>query len=585
MSVIRLEETLVNRIAAGEVVERPASVVRELVDNAIDAGASSITIVVEDGGRRFIRVADDGAGMDERDLALAVERHCTSKLKSLERITTLGFRGEALPSIGSVARLSITTRRADAAHGWRIVVDGGRTEPPAPSPASRGTVVEVRDLFHATPARLKFLKTARAEWNAVLDHMRRVALAQPRIRFTISNGERETVWSSREDDALPHRVRAVMGDAFLENARNVDGEREGAFLSGHAALPTHNRGSAAHQYLFVNGRPVRDRQLLGAVRGAYSDHLHRGRHPVCALFIEIDPRLVDVNVHPAKSEVRFRDPGNVRALIVGTLKRVLAEAGHATATDASDALRAALGPSGAPASAPERQRWLNVAPPMAPDPVHGGNVLRESHQAPYDSGEPDRSVDDPPLGHARAQLHDTYILSQTADGLILVDAHAAHERIVYEAFKRQSAEGGVEVQGLLVPRVVECGEIEAGLLEDRAEELAELGLRLERFGAGAVLVRSTPALLGDCNVDRLVGDVVDGIRDGGADELRLRLDAVLSRMACHGSVRSGRRMNVVEMNALLRQMERTPHSGQCNHGRPTWVTLSLADVEKLFGRR
>ena len=590
MTAIRLlPETLVNRIAAGEVVERPASAVKELVENAIDAGAARIDIVARDGGRTLISVTDDGCGMTAEELALAVLRHATSKLPGddLMAIASLGFRGEALPSIGAVGRLAITSRPAAADTAWRIAVEGGAVGAPEPAAHPPGTRVELRDLFYATPARLKFLRGERTETAQIVDAVNRQAMARPDIAFSLHDGARERISLTAETgdlfDARLARLGRIMGREFAENALPLDAAREGARLTGYAGLPTLNRGSARHQYLFVNGRPVRDRLLAGAVRGAYADFLARNRHPMVVLFLELDGGLVDVNVHPAKTEVRFRESGVIRGLIVGALRHALAEAGHRASTTVSAAALGAARPAGLPYA------YAQTTPPR------GLSEAAAAFQAPLGDMPPgavavlERDVEPEetyPLGAARAQLHDTYIVAQTADGLVIVDQHAAHERLVYERMKAALADGGVARQGLLLPEVVELGEDAAARIAARADELGELGLAVEKFGAGAVVVREVPALLGEVDVAAMVRDLADELAElGEALALRERLADVCSTMACHGSVRAGRRLKPEEMNALLRQMEATPHSGQCNHGRPTYVELKLADIEKLFGRR
>ncbi len=589
MTIRRLPEALVNRIAAGEVVERPAAAVKELVENAIDAGAGRIDIALRDGGTSFILVADDGSGMSAEELALAVERHATSKLPEddLIRIRTLGFRGEALPAIGAVARLRITSRRQDAAEAWSILVEGGLAHPVVPAGRVEGTRVEVRDLFFATPARLKFLKTARTELDHVIDVVQRLAMAYPGIAFILSENERVRLRlpavSGEPAAARLHRLGAVLGEDFAENALLIAAEREGHRLSGYAGLPTLNRASASGQYLFVNNRPVRDRLLLGAVRGAYQDFLARDRHPVLALFLDLPPETVDVNVHPAKAEVRFREAGLVRGLIVGALKHALAEAGHRASTTVA-------------ASALEAFRALAYASPVQSErPSRGLAERAQAFYAPLSGTErpaapPEAALPTEPsafpLGAARAQLHGTYIVAETPDGLVIVDQHAAHERLVYERMKQAIANGGIARQALLLPEVVELEEPAAARLVARAGELAELGLVLEPFGAGAVVVREVPALLGQVDATGLVRDLADELAElGDALALKEKLEEVCGTLACHGSVRAGRRLTAEEMNALLRQMEATPHSGQCNHGRPTYVELKLADIERLFGRR
>lgn len=597
----RLPETLVNRIAAGEVVERPASAVKELVENSIDAGARRIDISLRDGGRAMIAVSDDGRGMSPDDLALAVERHATSKLPDddLVRINSLGFRGEALPSIGAVARLSLVSRRAAADMAWSIMVEGGAKGDVRPAALSVGTRVEVRDLFYATPARLKFMKSARSEREAAKDTVERLAMAHPSIAFTLSDDEkvllRLPIAGEGEQGRLS-RLGAVLKNDFADNALEIDAAREGVRLYGFAGLPTLNRPTTAGQYLFVGGRPVRDKLLHGAVRGAYQDFLARDRHPMLALFLELPPEEVDVNVHPAKAEVRFRDAGLVRGLIVGALKHALAAAGHrASTTVAAAALGAARPLSGNPLQGPvfsfgrsfsQSSRVAREAAAAFQAPETQGSLTPAMPAGRVEAVSKESSSEAYPLGAARAQVHETYIVAQTADGIVIVDQHAAHERLVYERMKTALENGGVARQGLLIPEVVELDGNAARRLIDRSEELAELGLIIEPFGGGAVLVREMPALLGTTNAQGLVRDLAEELAELG-DHLSLKekLEEVCGTMACHGSVRAGRRLNADEMNALLRQMEATPHSGQCNHGRPTYVELKRADIEKLFGRR
>ena len=611
MTIRRLPPDLVNRIAAGEVVERPASAVKELVENALDAGATRVEVQADGGGLTRILVADDGGGLTADDLALAVERHATSKLSAgpdgefdLLRILTLGFRGEALPSIGSVARLTITSRARDASEAWAITIEGGDQRPTAPAafPGPHGARVEVRDLFYATPARLKFMKSERAEAMAIAEEVRRQAMAHEAVAFSLDLDGRKTLRLPAEPPGPSGRLArlsAILGREFHDNALEIDQAREGVTLTGFAGLPTYNRGNAAHQFLFVNGRPVRDRLLQGALRAAYADYLARDRHPTAALFVELDPTFVDVNVHPAKAEVRFRDPALVRGLIVGALRHALAGAGHrASTTVASTALGGfrpgfgggyTPGPSAAGFSAWSAGGWT----PGARSPTIPGLSEISARVEPglQDPGPGDGAaapVDplDFPLGAARAQVHETYIVSQTRDGMIIVDQHAAHERLVYERMKAEMAAGGVARQALLLPEVVDLDPAEAERVLGAAAELAEMGLVLEGFGSGAVLVRETPALLGQTDAAGLVRDIADDLAENGqALALKERMADVCSTMACHGSVRAGRRLNAAEMNALLREMEVTPHSGQCNHGRPTYVELKLADIERLFGRR
>jgi DNA mismatch repair protein MutL len=595
---------LVNRIAAGEVIERPAACVKELVENAIDAGATRIEVELRDGGLSFIAVADDGQGMTADELTLAVERHATSKLPDddLVDIRTLGFRGEALPSIGAVSRLAIASRKPKADSAWQITVEAGVKSAPQPAALARGTRVEVRDLFFATPARLKFMKATRTEQGHVLDSVTRLAMAHPDVSFVVvSDGERKLSLEAESGDlfeARLARLAAVMGRDFGDNALAIDADREGLKLTGYAALPTYSRGTAQHQYLFVNGRPVRDRLLQGAVRGAYMDFLARDRHPVVALFLEAPAEAVDVNVHPAKTEVRFRDAGLVRGLIVGALKHGLAEQGHRASTTVSDAALGAFRPgTGAPLhygrpgggwSSPRLPSGVAEAMAAWQAPLAGTEALpmQAAPMARAEDGAFAEDALDYPLGVARGQLHETYIVSQTRDGLVIVDQHAAHERLVYERMKNALSAKGVARQMLLIPEVVELDERSAARLLARADELAELGLSIEAFGKGALVVRETPALLGEMNVQALLRDLADELAEmDQALSLKERLEDVCGTLACHSSVRAGRRLNAAEMNALLREMEATPNSGQCNHGRPTYVELKLADVEKLFGRR
>ncbi len=602
MPVRQLSESLVNRIAAGEVVERPASVVKELVENALDAGARRIEVVTDGGGRRLIRVSDDGSGMTRADLELAVERHATSKLaadEDLLAIRTLGFRGEALPSIGAVARLTITTRHAAEPHAWALDVDGGAKSAVRPAALGEGTRVEVKDLFFATPARLKFLKSDRAEAEAVREVVRRLAMSRPDVAFTLAGEERAAVtWPA----ALPGgpgrlaRLGDILGAGFRANAVAVAAGREGLRIEGDAALPTFTRANALGQYLFVNGRPVRDKLLIGAVRAAYADYLPRDRHPVLALFVALDPREVDVNVHPAKTEVRFRDAGLVRGLIVGALREALARASGRAADTGGAATLAAFRPAVAPRpgwdwrTSPSRPASCaadgNAAPGFADAAQAVFAGVAPSADARAGLAEPVPELLDRPLGAARAQVHETYIVAQTRDGLVIVDQHAAHERLVYEKLKAALAQRGAARQILLIPDVVELDETDVARLVARAGELAQYGLAIEPFGPGAVLVRETPALLGEIDAASLVRDLAEHMAEW--DEtlpLERRLMHVAATMACYGSVRAGRRLKPDEMNALLREMEATPNSGQCNHGRPTYVELKLTDIERLFGRR
>ncbi|MFZ0424889.1 MAG: DNA mismatch repair endonuclease MutL [Xanthobacteraceae bacterium] len=618
MPIRQLPESLVNRIAAGEVVERPASVVKELVENALDAGARRIDVLTDGGGRRLIRISDDGAGMTRADLALAVERHATSKLADdddLVSIRTLGFRGEALPSIGAVARLAITTRHLSEPHAWTIEVDAGAKSDVKPAALGEGTRVEVRDLFYATPARLKFLKLDRTEAEAVREVVRRLAMSRPDVAFTLAGEERAPVsFAATLPGATGRLARLgdVLGSDFRANAVEIAAERDEVVIEGFAALPTLTRANALGQYLFVNGRPVRDKLLIGAVRAAYADYLPRDRHPLVALFVTLPPREVDVNVHPAKAEVRFRNPGLVRALIVHALKAALAREGTRAATTGGVATIAAFQRGWDWRRSPSRPhdaRRPNFSTASAGGwgAASGGAGLAEGAQTAFDTGAPaadwrqdmrdayDEASEaaapaadliDHPLGAARAQVHDTYIVTQTRDGLVIVDQHAAHERIVYERLKSAIDKSGVPRQILLIPEIVELDAADVERLVTRADELARFGLVLEAFGPGAVALRETPSLLGEIDGGGLLHDLAEHLSEW--DEtlpLERRLLQVASSMACHGSVRAGRRLKPEEMNALLREMETTPNSGQCNHGRPTYVELKLTDIERLFGRR
>ncbi len=594
----QLDEAAVNRIAAGEVVERPASAVKELVENALDAGARRVDIAYADGGKTLIRVTDDGCGMTAEDLPLALARHATSKIDGTDllNIRSFGFRGEALPSLGAVGRLRITSRTAGE-EAAEIAVAGGRMEPVRPAALSRGTVVELRDLFYATPARLKFLRSDRAEAQAIKDVVQRLAMSEPFVGFTLRDatggGEGRVVLRADAEqgdlfEALSQRLRRLIGNDFADNALPIDAEREGIRLSGFAALPTYSRGAAVEQFLFVNGRPVRDKLLVGALRAAYMDVLSRDRHPAAVLNLSCDPERVDVNVHPAKAEVRFREPGVARGLIVSALRHALAEAGHRASSTVAGMTLGAMRPEPAapriyqmdrPSQTALRMSYAAQAP-LAP-------VFAEASARFDHAPEPvrDEPAEDHPLGAARAQVHENYIIAQTATGVVIVDQHAAHERLVYERLKRQRDENGVAAQALLIPEIVDLSEGDARLLLDHAEALGQLGLTIEPFGGGAIAVRETPAVLGEVNAAALLKDILDELHDmGDSQRLQSRIDAVLSRMACHGSIRSGRHMRPDEMNALLREMERTPLSGQCNHGRPTYVELKLSDIERLFGR-
>jgi DNA mismatch repair protein MutL len=626
MPIRQLDPRTINRIAAGEVVERPASVVKELIENALDAGARRIDLFTDGGGRRLIRVADDGEGMTRADVALAVDRHATSKLDDddLDAIRTLGFRGEALPSIGAVARLAITTRHASEPHAWTIAVDGGTKSEVRPAALGAGTCVEVRELFYATPARLKFLKTDRTEAEAIRDAVRRLAMSRPDIGFTLAGEERSPVtWAAALPDAAGRLTRLgdVLGTEFRANAIAVAAGRDGFALEGFAGLPTYSKANTLSLYLFVNGRAVRDKLLLGAVRAAYADYLPRDRHPVVALFVTLDPREVDVNVHPAKTEVRFRSSSLVRSMIIGALREALArDTGRAASTGGAATIsafrpglprsqrwdwrqspaRSALPRQGATAMASAAAGFgpavYNDVPHHADDHAARGGFESGARTA-FDVGTPSADAriaasdnDAPeihcPLGAARAQVHETYIVAQTRDGMVIVDQHAAHERLVYERMKAALEKSGVARQILLIPDIVELDETDVERLVARADELVRFGLAIEAFGPGAVAVRETPALLGEIDSAAVVRDLAAYMAEWDeALPLERRLMHVAATMACHGSVRAGRRLRPEEMNSLLRDMEATPNSGQCNHGRPTYVELKLADIERLFGRR
>ena len=655
MPVKQLPETLINQIAAGEVIERPASAAKELIENAIDAGATRIEVATAGGGKSLIRITDNGSGMGRDDLALAVRRHCTSKISTtLDDIQTLGFRGEALPSIGSVAKLSITSRRADDREGSQVSIIGGQMSDVRPAPANAGTVVEVRDIFFATPARLKFLKTEKAEAGAITEIVKRMAIAFPHVRFVLSGPDRSTLeFPSAADDKLT-RISQVLGAEFRDNAIEIDAAREGVALTGFVGLPQFHRGNSGHQYAFVNGRPVQDKLIFSAIRGAYAERMPSGRYPVAALWITLDPALVDVNVHPAKADVRFRDPGLVRGLIVGAIRQALVMEGDRAATSGAAAMMGAFRSGFSPASQPPAQRagfsssasgsagWGSVGSgPVASGPVgsglagagFGGSGFGYSgpaggRTAPWDAAtspsrplhpgarpefgeaaqhgfaamamptaradvatveeavpQPEAETGRYRLGAARAQVHENYIVAQTEDGLVIVDQHAAHERLVYEAMRKALDAGRLPSQVLLIPDIVDLPEEDCDRLMLHAEELGRLGLAIERFGPGAVAIRETPAMLGEVDAAALVRDLADEVAEWAtAAGLRNKLEYVAATMACHGSVRSGRRMRPEEMNALLRDMEATPGSGTCNHGRPTYIELKLADIEKLFGR-
>ncbi len=620
MSIKQLSETLVNQIAAGEVIERPASAAKELIENALDAGATRIEIATSGGGKSLLRVSDNGSGMDEADLELAVRRHCTSKISTtLDDIQTLGFRGEALPSIGSVARLSISSRRRDSDGGAEIAVAGGKLQHLRPAALNPGTIVEVRDLFFATPARLKFLKTEKAEAAAITEIVKRMAIAFPQVRFVLSGTDRTTLeFPATGDDHLA-RMAQILGKDFRDNAIEINAEREDVTLTGFAGVPTFNRGNAAHQYAFVNGRPVQDKLVLSAIRGAYAETIPSGRYAVAVLSIGLDPALVDVNVHPAKSDVRFRDPQLVRGLIVGAIREALARDGSRAATTGADGMLRAFRPGFQPNGyrpQPSQQPWSAATSPSRPYGASANGGFGERPQASFDgltmptaraemtqtetwtapaphvaaagSSMPASETEAParfPLGAARAQIHENYIVAQTENGLVIVDQHAAHERLVFEAMRKALHSKRLASQVLLIPEIIDLPEEDCDRLMQFSDELGELGLAIERFGSGAIAVRETPAMLGEVDAPGLIRQLADEIAEWDtASGLSAKLEYVAATMACHGSVRSGRRLRPEEMNALLRQMEVTPGSGQCNHGRPTYIELKLSDIERLFGR-
>lgn len=621
MPIKQLTETIINQIAAGEVIERPASVVKELVENSIDAGATRIEVVTAGGGKNLIRITDNGSGIRSDELALAVARHCTSKLTNdVHDIRALGFRGEALPSIGSVSRLSLKSRTSDADSGFEISVYGGRQDGPRPTPMNGGTIAEVRDLFFATPARLKFMKTDRAEASAISDVVKRIAIAFPHIRFSLAGSDRtpiELAATGAGSSGMLERISQVLGKEFPENAITIDAERDGVRLTGFAGIPAFNRGNSLHQFAYVNGRPVRDKQIWGAIRGAYADVIARDRHPVVVLFLNLDPALVDVNVHPAKADVRFRDPGLVRGLIVGAIREALGQSGIRAATSGAEAMLHAFRLGGAEGTrpAPLHQNWRGNAAvnqnysveqsPYRPFEVEGalaadtrGGFAEPAQPFLYDvaqavaadargaATEAPKELLSAPLGAARAQVHANYIVAQTEDSLVIVDQHAAHERLVYEALKNALHSRPLPAQMLLIPEIIDLPEEDVERLAAHAETLARFGLGIEAFGPGAIAVRETPSMLGEIDAQQLVRDLSDEIAEHDTSNgLKGILDHVAATMACHGSVRSGRRLKPEEMNALLRQMEATPGSGTCNHGRPTYIELKLSDIERLFGRR
>lgn len=599
MRIRHLPDHLVNQIAAGEVIERPAAAVKEIVENAIDAGASMVEVDLRDGGKSLIRVRDNGSGMTREELSASVERHATSKLPDddLVHIRHFGFRGEALPSIGAVSRLSITSKHKDESEAWALSLEGGKKKEPVPAAHPQGTTVEVKDLFYATPARLKFLKTDRAEYGAVKDMLTRIAMANAHVTFRLTHNGASSLSLNGEQgelDGIRHaRLSALLGKDFGENCVAVHAERDYVTITGYAGLPSYDKGSAQHQFLFVNGRPVRDRLLLGCIRAAYTDLLSRDRHAVVALYIDVPPEEVDVNVHPAKAEVRFRDNALIRGAIISALKHALLAGGQTTSSTISSYALSSFRPQqSGPAlpmsrgvSYPSRAPYGNLAEKVEQfyqplmDHVPSARAELQQETAPETASYP--------LGAPRAQLHENYIIAQTTEGIVIVDQHAAHERLVYERFKAQMKDGGVASQGLLVPEIIDLSDVRAQGLLEKSDLFKRLGLEIEPFGAGSIAVRSTPSMLtGKIDIARLINDIADEIEDQDSSILlEEKLNAVLSTMACHGSVRSGRRLNIDEMNALLRQMEETENSGHCNHGRPTYISLSLKDIEKLFHRR
>jgi DNA mismatch repair protein MutL len=604
-----LPQTLINQIAAGEVVERPASVVKELVENAIDAGARKIDVTLRDGGRSLILVEDNGGGMSAEDLLLAVERHATSKIpdEDLFNIRTLGFRGEALPSIGSVSRLTLISRQEREETAWKLLVEGGVKHEPEPTPGTRGTRVEVRDLFYATPARLKFLKTATTENSHVLEILQRLAMVHPEIAFSLKDDKRDLLLlpSVEGGENLCQRITDIIGREFSENVIPVEAERERVKLAGYAGIPTFNRGNAQHQYLFVNQRPVKDKILSAALRVAYQDFLARDRYPQVALFLTLPPEEVDMNVHPAKTEVRFRDVQLIRTFMISALKHALSQAGHRASTTVAQSALSMLKPSiplpshSFPFMKPafhssSSPRYVSTSSRSSYTPMMAINDSSESiprQEIPdtafsRTSTSQEETFSSFPLGKAQAQVHDTYIIAEAENGIVIVDQHAAHERLVYENLKKEAMGAGVKSQGLLIPEIITLPENDVVLLLDHQKEFLSFGLELEAFSSTAVLVRATPALLGNPDIRSLILDLLDEIRESGENiNLKGRLEEICSSMACHGSIRAGRKLTLEEMNALLRQMEGTPYSGQCNHGRPTYVELKKTDIERLFGRR
>ena len=597
----QLTDDAINRIAAGEVVERPASAVKELIENSLDAGATRIDVTYADGGKTLLRVVDNGNGIKSKYLSLAVSRHATSKIDGMDllNIHTFGFRGEALPSLGAVGRLKITSRSSDADCAFEITVTGGKIGEVKPAAFASGTVVDLNDLFYATPARLKFLRSDKAESRAIADVVKRLAIAEPKVTFTLKDiskgGEGRLIFKYDPDlgdhwRAMKSRLAQVLGTNFTDNSIMINTEREEIKLFGYAALPTYSRGAAVQQFFFVNGRPIKDKLLIGALRAAYSDLLSSNRYPAAALFIECDPKRVDMNVHPAKAEVRFREPGVVRGLVVSGLKHILAESGHRSSSTIGHQMLGAF--NGNIASNPDSKiayqsvnNFNNQSKFQNLEQVKDNAAVIEQINSSIAEEE---KIDDEvfPLGMARAHLFENYILAQRANSLVLVDSHAAHERIIYEKLKELMLKDRIKTQTLLIPEIINLSESDVVRLLEFSDELKSFGLVLEAFGPGAIVVRETPALLGVVNAENLIKDILDELNDSDRSEiLKIKIDAILSRISCHGSIRSGRRLKIDEMNALLREMEMTPHSGQCNHGRPTYVELSLSDVERMFGRK
>ena len=604
MRIRYLPETLINQIAAGEVVERPAAAVKELLENAVDAGSSAIDIDIHEGGKNKIVISDNGYGMSETEISAALDRHATSKLPDddLLHIEHLGFRGEALASIAAVSRTSIKTYDAQIGDSWEISCEAGKKSQVRPCSHPKGTRIEIRDLFYATPARLKFQKSERAEYGAIKDVVTRLAMAYPSVAFTLThNGSSKLNLSAVLDSQS--RLSSILGKEFGENSMQIEAKRDDIELSGYAGLPTFHRGNAQHQYLFVNGRAVKDRLLHGCVRAAYADVLHRDRHPVLALFLNLPPSEVDVNVHPAKAEVRFRDPKRVRGLIITALKQAILEGGFQSTNTIGTQTIAAMQSQSPPANSPSLPLHRGAQRAVPYNYANSsyssyGNLAEKNHDlyAPQDLS-PTGKVEEisieqeetqyHPLGAARAQIHENYIIAQTSDGMVIIDQHAAHERLVYERFKSQIGETGIEKQGLLTPEIIELEDVDMARLITRSSELSKLGLEIESFGSNAIAVHSVPAILSNkMDIKSLINDLADELAEyDKVDLLEEHINHILSTMACHGSVRSGRRLNADEMNALLRQMENTPLSGQCNHGRPTYIQLSLKDIERLFSRR